>query len=249
MGVGLCIGCANHVPEVYFRKLFGEIRAQSIVDECTNHPDIPRRGIMENSSTDLLRVLIVDDDDAFRAALIEFLQMRGRHVRSCKDGQEAIRVLREEKESFDVVITDLIMPLVGGMEVIRAAKERYAETQVVVITGFATLETAIDAMRQGAYDYIAKPFKLVEVDLIVEKISERKKLMDQNQMLTERVQSLYTRLDLLKDNRSKLDRFINETTQQLEQHAHQIDECLDLIKKVSIQLDSSNNPSRLLMRH
>jgi len=204
---------------------------------------------MENSATDtLLRVLIVDDDDALRAALIEFLQLRGRQVRSCKDGQEAIRVLQEENEPYDVVITDLIMPSVGGLEVIRAAKERYAETQVVVITGFATLETAIDSMRQGAYDYIAKPFKLVEVDLIVEKISERKKLMEQNQKLTERVQSLYTRLDLLKDNRSKLDRFIAETTQQLEQHAHQIDECLDLIKKVSVQLDAPNNPSRLLMR-
>jgi DNA-binding NtrC family response regulator len=204
---------------------------------------------MENPATNsLLRILIVDDDDAFRAALIEFLQLRSRQVRSCKDGQEAIRVLREEKEPFDVVITDLNMPLVGGMEVVRAAKERYAETQVVVITGFATLETAIDAMRQGAYDYIAKPFKLVEVDLIVEKISERKKLMEENQKLTERIQSLYTRLDLLKDNRSKLDRFISETTQQLEQHAHQIEECLDLIKKVSIQLDAPHSPSRLLMR-
>jgi DNA-binding NtrC family response regulator len=204
---------------------------------------------MEKLITDtLLSVLIVDDDDAFRAALVEFLQLRGRQVRSCKDGQEAIRVLGEEKEPFDVVITDLIMPLVGGMEVIRATKERYPETQVVVITGFATLETAIDAMRHGAYDYIAKPFKLVEVDLIVEKICERKKLMEQNLKLTERVQSLYTRLDLLKDNRSKLDRFINETTQQLELHAHQIDECLDLIKRVSAQLEAPNSPSRLLMR-
>jgi len=204
---------------------------------------------MENSTTDtLLRVLIVDDDDAFRAALTEFFQLRGRQVRSCKDGQEAIRVLQEDREPYDVVITDLIMPSVGGLEVIRAAKKRYAETQVVVITGFASLETAIDSMRQGAYDYIAKPFKLVEVDLIVEKISERKKLMEQNQQLTERIQSLYTRLDLLKDNRSKLDRFITETTQQLEQHAHQIDECLDLIKKVSMQLDAPKNLSRLLMR-
>ncbi len=204
---------------------------------------------MENPATDsLLRVLIVDDDDAFRAALIEFLQLRGRQVRSCRDGQEAIRVLQEENEPYDVVITDLIMPSIGGLEVIQAAKKRYAETQVVVITGFASLETAIDSMRQGAFDYIAKPFKLVELDLIVEKISERKKLLEQNQKLTERVQSLYTRLDLLKDNRSKLDRFVAETSQQLEQHAHQIDECLDLIKKVSMQLDGSHNPSRLLMR-
>lgn len=204
---------------------------------------------MDNSQTDtLLRVLIVDDDDAFRAALIEFLQLRGRQVKSCKDGQEALRVLQEEREPYDVVITDLIMPEVGGLEVIRAAKQRHAETQVVVITGFASLETAIDSMRQGAFDYVAKPFKLVEVDLIVEKISERKRLLRENQKLTERVQSLYSRLDLLKDNRSKLDRFIAETTQQLEQHAHQIDECLDLIKKVSMKLDAPYNPSRLLMR-
>lgn len=204
---------------------------------------------MENPATDsLLRVLIVDDDDAFRTALIEFLQLRGRQVRSCRDGQEAIRILQEENEPYDAVITDLIMPSIGGLEVIQAAKKKYAETQVVVITGFASLETAIDSMRQGAFDYIAKPFKLVELDLIVEKISERKKLLEQNQKLTERVQSLYTRLDLLKDNRSKLDRFVAETSQQLEQHAHQIDECLDLIKKVSMQLDGSHNPSRLLMR-
>ena len=204
---------------------------------------------MENSGSDNgLRVLIVDDDDAFRAALIEFLQLRGRQVNSCKDGAEAIRVLQEEKEPYDVVITDLIMPSVGGLQVIQAAKKRHTETQVVVITGFASLETAIDSMRHGAFDYIAKPFKLVEVDLIVEKINERKKLMDQNQRLTERVQSLYSRLDLLKDNRSKLDRFIAETTQQLEQHANQIDECLNLIKKVSLQLDAPTNPTRLLMR-
>lgn len=195
-----------------------------------------------------LRVLIVDDDDAFRAALTEFLQIRGRQTRSCKDGCEALKVLQEDKEPYDVVITDLIMPSVGGLEVIRAARERHPETQVVVITGFASLETAIDSMRHGAFDYVAKPFKLIEVDLIVEKIGDRKKLKSENQKLSERVQSLYTRLDLLKDNRSKLDKFIAETTQQLEQHAHQIDECLDLLRKLATQVEMSNNPSRLLMR-
>jgi DNA-binding NtrC family response regulator len=204
--------------------------------------------VEDPDSENVLRVLIVDDDDAFRGALIEFLELRGRQVRSCKDGQEAIRVLQEENEPYDAVITDLVMPSVGGLEVIRAAKKRHAETQVVVITGFASLETAIDSMRHGAFDYIAKPFKLVEVELIMEKISDRKKLMEQNQKLNERVQSLHTRLDLLKDNRSKLDRFIAETGQQLEQHAHKIDECLELIKRVSVQLEAPNSPSRLLMR-
>src|SRR4030095_3152407 len=108
MDVGVYILMRIVVRRGLLPETFGKMRAETIADEYTNHPDSPRRGIMENSSTALLRVLIVDDDDAFRAALIEFLQMRSRHVRSCKDGQEAIRVLREEKEPFDVVITDLI---------------------------------------------------------------------------------------------------------------------------------------------
>ncbi len=204
---------------------------------------------MDHSNVETpLRVLIVDDDDAFRAALTEFLEIRGRQTKSCRDGREALKVLQDDKEPYDVVITDLIMPSVGGMEVIRAARLRHPDTQVIVITGFASLETAIDSMRHGAFDYIAKPFKLIEVDLIVGKIGDRKKLMSENHRLSERVQSLYTRLDLLKNNRSKLDKFIAETTQQLEQHAHQIDECLDLLRKLSAQVEMSNNPARLLMR-
>lgn len=192
--------------------------------------------------------MVVDDEDAFRAALVEYLQLRGRQVRGCRDGQEAIRTLQEDREPYDIVITDLIMPFLGGLEVIRAAKSRHSETQVVVITGFASLETAIDAMRHGAFDYVAKPFKLVEVDLIVEKIGERKRLLEQNQKLAERVQSLYSRLDVLKDNRSKLDRFIADTTRQLEQPAREIHECLELIKKVSLQLEVPHNTSRLLTK-
>jgi len=204
---------------------------------------------MDHSNVETpLRVLIVDDDDAFRAALTEFLEIRGGQTKSCRDGREALKVLQDDKEPYDVVITDLIMPSVGGMEVIRAARLRHPDTQVIVITGFASLETAIDSMRHGAFDYIAKPFKLIEVDLIVGKIGDRKKLMSENHRLSERVQSLYTRLDLLKNNRSKLDKFIAETTQQLEQHAHQIDECLDLLRKLSAQVEMSNNPARLLMR-
>jgi DNA-binding NtrC family response regulator len=66
--------------------------------------------------------------------------------------------LPQEKESYDVVLTDLDMPLVGGLEVLRAAKERFPTIEVVIITGFASLESVIDSMRQGPFDYLTKPF-------------------------------------------------------------------------------------------
>ena len=189
-----------------------------------------------------MRVLVVDDDDAMRGALQEFLLLRGMKVRGCKDGGEALGLFNKEKEAFHIVLTDLNMPTVGGLEVLRAAKQRDAETQVVIITGFASLETAIDSMRQGAFDYVTKPFKLVEIDLIINKIAERKRLLDENQKLLERIQSLYTRLDLLKDNRSKLDKFIASTSQHLEHHSQKIEECLELIKKISLHQEAQSTP-------
>ena len=200
------------------------------------------------SSENSMRVLIVDDDDALRAALVEFLQLRGMKVKACRDGQEALDLIHQEKEPYDAVLTDLIMPSVDGLEVLRAVKSRFAGTEVVIITGYASLETAIDAMRQGAFDYITKPFKLVEIDLIVSKISERRNLIEENRKLSERIQSLYSRLDLLKDNRSKFDKFIGETTQQLGENSQKIAECLQLIGKVSTQLEVMNSAFRPLPR-
>ncbi|MEW5978237.1 MAG: response regulator [Acidobacteriota bacterium] len=200
-----------------------------------------------SNSENKLSVLVVDDDDPLRSLLNEFLQGKGMDVRCCRDGEEAVSILKESRQPFDVVISDLLMPNVGGMEVLVAAREHHQETQVVIVTGFASLESAINSIHHGAFDYLTKPFKLVELDLILNKIAERKRLIAENHRLTQRIEALYTRLDLLKDNRSKLDRFIAETSERLDEHSQKLDECLQLIQKVCDQSllfqTSSRTPS------
>jgi two-component system response regulator AtoC len=195
--------------------------------------------MIENVSQ--LRILVVEDEDSLRAGLEDFLRGLGMNVSSSRDGEEAQQTIAKERQSFQVILTDLFMPKTGGLQVLVAAKRRNPETQVVLMTGFGSLETAIEAMRQGAFDYITKPFQFVEIEMILDRIAERIRLMDENLILTERIQGLYTRLDLLKDNRTKFDRFITETTDKLEEQGRRIDDCLDMIKKVYTKMELSSS--------
>jgi DNA-binding NtrC family response regulator len=199
-----------------------------------------------NLTIDHLKVLLVDDDEALRALLKEYLGEKGLKVMSGKDGGEALEILEQEKEGFDIVLTDLALPVKSGLEILRAARKRNQETQVVIMTGYASLETAIESMREGAFDYITKPFKLVELEIVINKVAERKRLIEENHRLVERVQSLYSRLDLLKDNRTKLDRFITETSDKLEENSKKIDECLDQLTRLSLYFQRYEQPKPLL---
>jgi DNA-binding NtrC family response regulator len=188
-------------------------------------------------NTPKLSILVVDDDETLRAALCEYLKRQGMKVTACHDGAEAILTLKTRPEPFDVVITDLIMPGAGGMDVLRESRNRSKDTQVIIITGYASLETAIDAMHQGAFDYVAKPFKLVEISLILAKIGERKLLVQENSALAERIQSLYSRLDLLKENRTRLEKFMMETTDKLDEQSRKIEDCLNLIQTFTHRIE------------
>ncbi len=199
-----------------------------------------------NSKIESMKVLLVDDDEALRALLKEYLREKGMRVASCKDGAEALVLMEQDKEGFDIVLTDLVLPLKGGLEVLRAARRRNEETQVVIMTGYASLESAIESMQEGAFDYITKPFKLVEIEIVLSKILERKRLIEENHRLAERVQSLYSRLDMLKDNRSKLDRFITETNDKLEDNSRKINDCLNLLSRISLYFDRFERPHPLL---
>jgi two-component system response regulator PilR (NtrC family) len=193
-----------------------------------------------------MKVLLVDDDEALRALLKEYLREKGLKVSSCKDGAEALVFLEQDKEGFEIVLTDLVLPLKGGLEVLRAARARNQETQVVIMTGYASLESAIESMREGAFDYITKPFKLVEIEIVLSKIIERRRLIEENHRLAERVQSLYSRLDMLKDNRSKLDRFITETNDKLEDNTRKINDCLNILSRISLHFEHFERPNPLL---
>jgi ATP-dependent Lon protease len=118
------------------------------------------------------RVLVVDDEDAGRKNLSHILEREGYEVDAASDGDEALRKL--DSYEFDVVATDLKMARTDGMAVLETVKARHPHTGVIVVTGYATVQSAIEAMKKGAFTYIAKPFKLDEVRSSVRQAIEKK---------------------------------------------------------------------------
>ena len=135
-----------------------------------------------------VRVLVVDDEKAAVRNLRHVLTKEGYHVTTAASGQAALRLLREER--FHVVLTDLRMERVDGMQLLERCKRIAPETEVIMITGYATVDTAVDAMRKGAYHYIAKPFKLDEVRGVVRGAAEKSLLRRENRRLRERLEQI-----------------------------------------------------------
>jgi response regulator RpfG family c-di-GMP phosphodiesterase len=134
------------------------------------------------------RVLIVDDEKFIRDILADFLGMEGYAVRTAEDGAAALTELRGA--SYDIIISDLKMPRMGGIELLEQITTTAPNALTVIMTGFGTVETAIDAMKRGAYDYILKPFKVEEVIHVVQRGLEKQRLAAENIRLKEAV-SLY----------------------------------------------------------
>ena len=134
------------------------------------------------------RVLIVDDEKFIRDILADFLGMEGYIVRTAEDGSAALAELHNAH--YDLIISDLKMPRMGGIELLDAIGTAAPSALTVIMTGFGTVETAIDAMKRGAYDYILKPFKVEEVIRVVQRGLEKQRLAAENLRLREAV-SLY----------------------------------------------------------
>ncbi len=138
--------------------------------------------------TDAPRILVADDEQLIREVLADFLSMEGFHVRTAADGREAIGEL--SRAPYDLVLSDLKMPNMGGLELLGAIQENTPNVVTVIMTGFGTVETAIHAMKQGAYDYILKPFKMEEVVQTIRRALEQQRLKSENLRLKEAL-SLY----------------------------------------------------------
>lgn len=143
-----------------------------------------------------LNVLIVDDERRMRSVLKSLLVEEGHEATTCADGLEAIS--RCAETAYDLVITDLMMPGAGGMEVLKACRKVHPQTLVVLITGFASLETAIEAIREGAYDYITKPFKMEEMKIVVRNAGEQIRLLRENRRLIAELQEAYEQIRIVK---------------------------------------------------
>ncbi len=127
------------------------------------------------------RVLVVDDERGMRDFLEIFFRREGMEVVTATSVAEAHAQI--EADDFDLIMTDVQMPGGSGIELLRSVKEASPETVVIVMTAFATTETAIEAMKEGAYDYLTKPFKIDELRLVVNKALEKKLLSVENKRL------------------------------------------------------------------
>jgi putative nucleotidyltransferase with HDIG domain len=134
------------------------------------------------------RVLVVDDEQIIREILADFLSLEGFHVRTASNGHDALREL--EAHEYDLVLSDLKMPEMGGLELLGHIRSRWPHIVTVIMTAFGTVETAIDAMKRGAYDYVLKPFRIEEVVHLLQRGLEKRRLEAENMRLRESL-SLY----------------------------------------------------------
>jgi DNA-binding response OmpR family regulator len=147
--------------------------------------------------------VIVDDDRTIGDVLKDLITKEHISVDVFNDGLEAIESIT--REPVDVVITDLMMPRIGGMEVLRQAKAMNPEVVVIIITGHGSLETAIEAIREGAYDYIKKPFKLQEMEIVFNNAVEKVNLIRENTRLLNDLKEAYDQLLAIKKERNEGD--------------------------------------------
>lgn len=135
-------------------------------------------------------VLVVDDELSMREMLKILLEEEGREVSLAASGEEAFVLLG--RVEYDLVLTDLKMEAVGGLDVVRRVKDTAPHTQVIVMTAFATTETAIEAMKLGAYDYVMKPFKVDALKVVVAKAFEKRQLLRENVSLKAELEERYS---------------------------------------------------------
>jgi len=132
------------------------------------------------------RILIVDDDDSLRESLELVLVAERYDVVTAEDGEKALRLI--EETSIDIVLSDLRMPGIDGLELIPQLRRRLPDATIILMSAYGTEDLAIEAMKRGAYDYIAKPFQPSEVLLTLRKAQERERLRRENQLLRRDVQ-------------------------------------------------------------
>jgi DNA-binding NtrC family response regulator len=126
-------------------------------------------------------ILVVEDKDSLRRMLADALTAKGHEVEVARNGNSAIEKAKENR--FDLVLTDLRLPEMDGLQVLSAVKEHDPETTVIVMTAYGTVETAVEAMRRGAYDFLTKPFDPDHLNVLIDRALENRRLLAENSLL------------------------------------------------------------------
>ncbi len=147
-----------------------------------------------------IRILVVDDEESMRDSLSEWLREDGYEVESVESGEKALEKLKKGK--WTVTLVDLKMPGMDGIETMREIKKLDKELPVIIITAYATVDTAVIAMKEGAYDYIVKPFNPEEISMMIHKLVERQNLLLENLYLRKQLMRTYQFEDLIGKNKN-----------------------------------------------
>jgi two-component system response regulator AtoC len=152
-----------------------------------------------------VKILVVDDEAIVRESLGDWLRDVGYQVFTAENGHKALEVIEREKPG--IMITDLLMPGMDGIELMKRAKAQQPKIEVIIITAYASIPTAITAMKDGAYDYIEKPFCPERAELLVKKLAEHQELVEENLSLRQRLKDRY-RFENIIAKSSKMQRVI-----------------------------------------
>src|SRR5450631_1617066 len=135
------------------------------------------------------RILIVDDEEIIIRSCLRILDADSYVVDSVQDGWEALR--KVDETDYDIIVLDIMMPKIDGLEVLQQVKERHPDTDVIMMTGLSQIQTAVKAMKLGAFDYLSKPFDPDELKHVVDRALERRRLLQENRSLKSEVGSKY----------------------------------------------------------
>lgn len=144
-----------------------------------------------------LKILIAEDDPNLGEALVSYLREKGHDVDLARHGAEALSFI--SRHNYSLILTDLVMPEADGLTVLREARQQNPATLVVIMTGHASLASALQATREGAYDYLRKPFNLQEIEVAVDNAARLLHLREENGRLLAKLEELNTKLAELQE--------------------------------------------------
>ena len=153
-----------------------------------------------------LDILFVDDDQQILDLVKSYLLRRGLEVTTLNDGLKALETLK--KKNFDIVFSDLIMPEIDGLALLKAIKQLSPETEVIIVTGYASVESAIEALKLGGYDYLQKPINFERLKILIDRIAEKKRLQKENILIKQRLKERFS-YDKIVGKSSKMQEIYN----------------------------------------
>ena len=152
-----------------------------------------------------VNILVVDDEEIVRDSLCSWLKEDGYQAEAAEGGLKALEMMKQR--SWNVLFVDLKMPGMDGLEVMRKVKEVQPEIPIIIITAYATVNTAVEAMKEGAYDYLVKPFNPEEISLIIRRLIEKQALLKENIFLRKELKKQFYFQDLISKSRKMQDIF------------------------------------------